>query len=57
MSSYHTTVMDRQTGEIKSVVCIDNYFNQHEYGFFVLEGDKAGSPLNLTELEERYEFV
>ena len=35
MSNFEATCKNRKTGEISSVICIDDYFGKHQYGYKV----------------------
>lgn len=53
MSSYNASFKDKTTGEIVSVLCWDDYFGRHRYGY-KMPNDKV---LTETELGEHYERV
>lgn len=37
MSSFITLCKNRKTNELLEVICIDDYFGKHQYGFNVAE--------------------
>lgn len=51
MSNFMTKARHRRTGEVREILCLDDYFGQHKYGY--IWEDKA-----MTECEfmEEYEM-
>lgn len=52
MSSFTATFEHKTTGELVQVLCLDDYFGRHKYGYKV--GDKI---LNEAEFDEQYKRV
>lgn len=59
MSSYTIKARNKQTGEVHTVWCIDDYFGRHQYGYSVLgrTGQEGDNALTEEEFEATYERV
>lgn len=49
MSIFETKMVNRKTNEEVTVVCIDDYFGQHTYGYAPSDTDRVYSILEFIE--------
>lgn len=55
MSSFKMTAKHKQSGEIREIWCMDDYFGKHKYGY--IPNVEGGSALAETVFYELYEPV
>jgi len=53
MSNYSIKVRNKETGEVRSCACMDDYFGQHNYGYKV---ENVKGVLTEDELGKEWEM-
>lgn len=54
MSSFKTKFRNKSTGEIHEVLCLDDYFGRHNYGYELVGASRV---LGEDEFKHQYERI